>query len=152
VSFEGQVLTATFDAALLDLPIRRDESDLQAFLDGAPGKISMLYRRDRETTRAVRELLARDLTEATTLEAAASALGIAPRTLHRRLHEEGASFRAIKDTLRREAALEYLGKRGESVAHTAALLGYSEPSAFFRAFHSWTGMAPSAWQRRNRLE
>lgn len=34
---------------LLDLPIRRDEAALSAFFDGAPGKLTMLYRRDRET-------------------------------------------------------------------------------------------------------
>jgi hypothetical protein len=42
-------LTARFNATLLDLPIRRDEAALASFLDGAPGRISMLYRRDRAT-------------------------------------------------------------------------------------------------------
>jgi hypothetical protein len=45
----GRVLTARFNATLLDLPIRRDEAALASFLDGAPGRISMLYRRDRAT-------------------------------------------------------------------------------------------------------
>ncbi|MBL8406138.1 MAG: AraC family transcriptional regulator, partial [Dechloromonas sp.] len=41
-------LVASFNANLLELPIRRDEAALTTFLDGAPGKITMLYRRDRE--------------------------------------------------------------------------------------------------------
>ena len=41
-------LVASFNANLLDLPIRRDEAALTSFLDGAPGKITTLYRRDRD--------------------------------------------------------------------------------------------------------
>lgn len=147
-SFSGEALVAAFDAALLDLPVRRDEAELAAFLDGAPGKITLLYRRDREMARGVREILAAALPRPVALEEAALALGLSPRTLHRRLHDEGSSFRAVKDALRRDLALARLGKTSDSVARIAADLGYSEPSAFFRAFQGWTGEAPSAWRRR----
>jgi AraC-like DNA-binding protein len=146
--FDCESLAASFEAALLDLPVRRDESDLAAFLDGAPGKISMLYRRDREMVRAVRELLAKSM--AMGFDEAARALALTPRTLHRRLHDEGSSFRAIKDRLRRELALARLEKTETSVADIANELGYSEPSAFFRAFQGWTGEAPSEHRKRHR--
>lgn len=149
-TFEAPVLLATFDAALLDLPVRRDETDLPAFLDGAPGKISMLYRRDREAVRAVRDHLAAALAAGSSLESAAAALGVSPRTLHRRLRDEGTSFRAIRDALRREAALARLARSDDPIAGIAADLGYSEPSAFFRAFVGWTGEAPSVYRRRHR--
>lgn len=147
-SFGGNALEATFDAALLDLPVRRDESDLAAFLEGAPGKITMLYRRDRELARGLRAILAAALPRALGLEEAARELHLSPRTLHRRLLDEGTSFRAIRDALRRDLATARLARPGESVAKVAAELGYSEPSAFFRAFQGWTGEAPSAWRRR----
>jgi AraC-like DNA-binding protein len=147
-SFGGDSLEASFDAALLDLPVRRDEADLAAFLEGAPGKITMLYRRDRELARALRTLLAEALPRALGLEEAARGLHLSPRTLHRRLQDEGTSFRAIRDALRRDLATARLAKPGGSVARVAADLGYSEPSAFFRAFQGWTGEAPSAWRRR----
>jgi AraC-like DNA-binding protein len=147
-SFGAPRLEAEFDAALLELPVRRDEADLAAFLDGAPGKITMLYRRDRELARDLRALLAAALPRAMGLEEAARELHLSPRTLHRRLQVEGASFRATKDALRRDLALARLAKPGGSVARVAAELGYSEPSAFFRAFQVWTGEAPSAWRRR----
>lgn len=149
-SFGGEELVAHFEAALLDLPIRRDESDLAAFLEGAPGRITMLYRRDRELARSLRALLAAALPRAVGLDEAARALNLSPRTLHRRLRDEGANFRDIKDALRRDLALARLARPGESVAQVAADLGYSEPSAFFRAFQGWTGEAPSAWRRRMR--
>lgn len=148
-SFEAPVLEATLDAAILDLPVRRSESDLAAFLDGAPGKIAMLYRRDREIARSVREALAGSLAEAPDFEAVARRLRLAPRTLHRRLADEGTSYRAIKDALRREQALQRLEKTKQSVADIAFDLGYSEPSAFFRAFVGWTGMAPNVYRKRN---
>ena len=147
-SFGGADLVAGFDRALLDLPVRRDEAELAAFLEGAPGKITMLYRRDRELARSLRTLMADALPRVLGLDEAARALNLSPRTLHRRLGDEGVNFRAIKDALRRDLALARLARPGESVARIAADLGYSEPSAFFRAFQGWTGEAPSAWRRR----
>src|SRR5262249_12458592 len=99
--FHARTLVATFDAQSLALPVRRDATDLAAFLEGGPGKIAMLYRRDRELARAVREFLGRSLASSPGLDEAARALGLSARTLHRRLHDEGTSFRAIKDALRR---------------------------------------------------
>ena len=148
--FAGKSLLATFDAALLDLPVIRDAPDLAAFLEGAPGKISMLYRRDREMVRTVRDLLARDLAAAPSLEEAARRLHVSARTLHRRLRAEGSSFRAIKDSVRRELAIARLEKTRDSVARIASDLGYAEPSAFFRAFHEWAGVAPTAYRKRFR--
>ncbi len=148
-TFDGPRLAARMDAALLDLPVRREEADLVAFLEGAPGRISMLYRPDRAVARAVRECLAPDLAAAPTFEQTARRLNMSPRTLHRKLREEGSSFRAIKESLRRERALARLARPRSSVAQTAAELGYSEPSAFFRAFHAWTGEAPSVYRKRS---
>ena len=149
-SFDAPRLVAAFDARLLDLPVRRDASDLAAFLDGAPGKISMLYRRDREIARAVREAIARSLDGAPGFGAVARSMHLSPRTLHRRLAHEGTSFRALKASLRRERALQRLEMSRSSVAEIAAELGYSEPSAFFRAFRGWTGASPSAHRKKSR--
>jgi AraC-like DNA-binding protein len=147
-TFGAPALVATIDAELLDLPVRRGEADIAAFLDGAPGKITMVYRRDRETVPRVREILARSLS--TGLAEVARELGLSERTLHRRLRDEGSSFRAVKDQLRRSLALDQLEQTRKPIADIAADLGYSEPSAFFRAFHGWTGEAPSEHRRRHR--
>ena len=145
-SFDAPALVATLDAALLDLPVQRGDADVAAFLSGAPGKITMVYRRDRETAPRVREILARSLSA--DLAAVARELGLSERTLHRRLQDEGSSFRAVKEGLRRHLALAQLEQTRKPIADIAADLGYSEPSAFFRAFHAWTGQAPSAHRRR----
>ena len=150
-SFDATQLVARFAANLLDLPIRRDEAALQTFLVGAPGKLTMLYRRDREMVLRVRDCLRDALPEAKPLAAVASALHLSPRTLHRRLEEEGSSFQAIKDALRRDLAISRLAKTQQPLSRIAADLGFADPSAFYRAFVSWTGMAPTHYRRRCRL-
>ena len=141
-------LVAAFNANLLDLPVRRDEAALTAFLDGAPGKITTLYRRDRDMVIRVRDLLRVALPAPLGLEEIAARLHLSPRTLHRRLEEEGSSYRAIKDALRRDMALARLTKTEDSIAQVAADLGYADTSAFYRAFVEWTGMAPVQYRRQ----
>jgi AraC-like DNA-binding protein len=146
--FDAPSLIARLNPNLLDLPIRRDEEALRAFLQDGPGKITMLYRRDREVVRRVRDLLANAFPQPLTLDEVAGELNLSPRSLHRRLHDEGSSFRAIKDALRRDLALSRLEKTQQPIAQIAEELGYSEPSAFFRAFQAWTGVAPTAYRKR----
>lgn len=144
----GPVLTARFNATLLELPIRRDEAALASFLDGAPGRISMLYRRDRATVTRVRDLIRHALPASLSQDDVAAQLHMSPRTLHRRLDEEGSSFRTIKEALRRDLALSRLTKTGHSIARVAADLGYADTSAFYRAFTGWTGMSPERYRRQ----
>ena len=145
-------LVARFNANLLDLPIRRDEAALASFLDGAPGKITMLYRRDREMVIRVRDLLRAAMPATLSLDDIAARLHMSPRTIHRRLEEEGSSFRGIKDALRRDMALARLAKTRDSIAQVATDLGYADTSAFYRAFVDWTGMAPVHYRRKLRSE
>lgn len=141
-------LVAAFNANLLDLPVRRDEAALATFLDGAPGKITTLYRRDREMVTRIRDLLRAALPETPGLDEIAGRLHLSPRSVHRRLEEEGSSFRAIKDALRRDMALTRLAKTRDPIARVAADLGYGDTSAFYRAFVEWTGMAPAHYRRQ----
>lgn len=146
--FNAPELKACFRANLLELPIRRDESALQLFLQGAPAKLTSLYRRDRETVLRVRNLLRASMPSMLSLEEVASRLHLSPRTLHRRLEDEGSRFGSIKNALRRDMALAWIAKTPKTVAEIAAELGYADTSAFYRAFVGWTGMAPIHYQQR----
>ncbi len=145
--FWGEALVASFPVNLLELPIRRDENALNTFLQGAPGKLTSLYRRDREIVRRVRDLLQASFPTLRSLEDVADQLHFSPRTLHRRLDEEGASFRVIKESLRRDIAIARLTKTELSIAAIATELGYADPSTFYRAFIEWTGQAPSEYRK-----
>lgn len=72
-------------------------------------------------------------------------LGMSRQTLYRRLKAEGETFAEIHDGLRRRMALDYLTARKVSVNEAAYLLGFSEASAFVRAFKRWTGHSPTAY-------
>jgi len=78
----------------------------------------------------------------TTVADVASELGVSRRTLHRELATEGARFQHILNTTRERLARHYLSNRTLSTGQIAFLLGYAEPSSFYRAFRSWTGKTP----------
>ncbi|EJZ16507.1 AraC family transcriptional regulator, partial [Rhizobium sp. Pop5] len=70
-----------------------------------------------------------------------------PSTLRHRLHDEGQSYAAIKDDIRRDLAVELLLGTPKTIGEIAVQLGYSEPSAFFRAFRKWMGKSPENFRR-----
>lgn len=146
--FGAPTLCAYIPRDFLTLPLRRDEAALAHFLRDAPGKISHLYRRDREMVQRVRNLLREQLALNPTLDDIAAALNLSSRTLARRLHEEDSGFRAIKDALRRDIATARLARSRDPISRLAAELGYSDPSTFYRAFTAWTGEAPERFRRR----
>jgi len=76
------------------------------------------------------------------MEQLARALGLSRPTLYRRLREEGVTYEALVDDLRRRMALHYLEGGKTSVSETAYLVGFSDPSSFSRAFKRWTGASP----------
>ncbi|MGA9526240.1 MAG: AraC family transcriptional regulator ligand-binding domain-containing protein, partial [Myxococcaceae bacterium] len=82
------------------------------------------------------------------LDEVALRLDVAPRTLQRRLQEAGTSHQALVDEVRRTIAERHLGEGTTSIAELAFLLGFSEPSAFHRAFRRWTGLTPAEYRRR----
>lgn len=81
----------------------------------------------------------------------ARALALSERTLRRQLQREDASLRGLWESVRRRRAEALLAGREVSIDEVAFLTGYSETSAFARAFKRWTGDTPGAFRRR-RLE
>ena len=84
------------------------------------------------------------------MEKIAAKLALSPRTLLRRLTNEGVTFEKVLDELRHAMALDYLRERRTSVNETAYLLGFSDPSAFSRAFKRWTGRTPAQFRQEFR--
>lgn len=75
------------------------------------------------------------------IETIAIALNMSKRTLHRRLLDEGLSFRSLLQDVRKKLVARYINEPRYSVTEIAFLLGYSDSSAFSRAFKSWFGMS-----------
>jgi AraC-like DNA-binding protein len=76
----------------------------------------------------------------------AARLAVHPRTLSRRLQADGAGFQDLVDDTRFEVARQLLTQTGIPLSQIAAALGYSEASAFTRAFRRWSGQTPTSWR------
>ncbi len=82
-----------------------------------------------------------------TAASVAKRLKMSLRTLNRTLAAEGTTYRRLLGQLRHEAAAQHLANPRTSIAEVAFLLGFSELSAFHRAFKRWTGKTPSEFRR-----
>ena len=142
--FDAPVSRLTFDAAYLQLPVRRDEAALQHMLQRALLLTVRPYRRDRLLVERVRQVLAEHPEHARNAEDLAARLHLSARSLHRQLQEEGASLQALKDSVRRERAQHLLLKTRKPIKQIAAEVGFSNEKSFIRAFKTWTGQTPDA--------
>ena len=98
---------------------------------------------------SVRRAIAESLREGEpTLARIAKGMAMSPRTLQRHLKERGTDFKNLVDDTRRRFALTYLTDRKNSLTEIAFLLGYSDASAFNRAFKRWTGLTPLAYRHQ----
>ena len=80
----------------------------------------------------------------------AQRLGMTARTLQRRLQDESLGFTALVDEARLRLARRYLADETLSISEVSFALGYSEPSAFTRAFRRWSGSAPAEYREAAR--
>jgi AraC-like DNA-binding protein len=148
VQFSQPVSRLAFDRAVLKLPIVRTEQALKQFLRGAPANILVRYRYDAGLAATVRKRLRQQAPLAWSGFAdLAAQMHMSPSTLRHRLQAEGQSYACIKDEIRRDRAIEMLQTSDAAVGDIAAQLGYSEPSAFHRAFRKWTTKSPAAFRR-----
>jgi len=92
----------------------------------------------------VRERLAAVLPEGdVSPERIARSLGVSSRTMRRRLGEGGVSYQQLLDDVRCDLAKRALARPEMSIGEIALLLGFSDASAFNKAFRRWTGKRPS---------
>ncbi|MEM6326415.1 MAG: helix-turn-helix domain-containing protein [Bacteroidota bacterium] len=82
------------------------------------------------------------------LDGVARRLAVSPRTLQRQLQREGTSFKTVVGSTREALARQYLHRPELTFAEIAFLLGFQEPTSFFRAFQRWTGVTPETVRKR----
>lgn len=146
--FDAPVTAAVFDRALLDEPVLQDEAGIEAFLRRAPDDVLARIDYGSTTATRVRRFLGQSLPDGSMLTESdvADRLSISPQTLRRRLAAEGNGFQQLRDHMRRDHAIAALTDGRTPIEQISAQLGFSEPSAFHRAFKRWTGSTPRAYQ------
>jgi AraC-like DNA-binding protein len=126
-------------------PLRTADPALQATLRHLSDRLD-LGQDGTDLERAVRArlrgLLVQGRADAPTL---ARTMGMSERTLRRRLAGAGRTYQEVVDRFRETEAERLLAVPGAALTEVALRLGFSDPSAFTRAFRRWKGMPPSAW-------
>jgi AraC-like DNA-binding protein len=80
------------------------------------------------------------------IKVVAKRLNTSSRTLQRKLQEEGVSYTDMIDQVRQELARRYIHENQMSLGEIAFVLGFSQPSAFYRAFKRWMGLTPTEFR------
>ncbi len=151
VRFSEGLSAVVFDKDDLALPLPKADAQLGAFLREMANEAL----RERGGSQppnaldAIRELVAHELQRGVpSLGLVARKMATSERTLRRRLEENGTSFRALLDDTRAELARKYVRDKHLPLSEVAFMLGFSEPSAFHRAFKRWTDTTPAQWRQR----
>ena len=141
VTFRASRDELEMESAMLDLSLASADPITAAVLEARAVELTGGAVRSPFVER-VRRAAQATLVTSPSLESVARQLGISARTLRRHLAQERMTLRAILDDVRRERADQLLA-RGEAVKAVASELGFSEASAFSRAYKRWTGRSPS---------
>lgn len=147
VSFDHPASALVFSRQVWDLPLERADATLRAILERHAAALAEKAPASDVVDHARTELAVMVGEGRIDIATLARRLGTSSRTLQRRLVERGVAYSALLDDARRELASSYLRDRSLTVDEIAGLLGYSEPSAFARAFRRWTGASPLRFRR-----
>lgn len=149
LSFSADVDELVLDRQTLSLPVLGADPTLARIVEAhAEAALARLPSTSDVTARVraqIHELLA---SGPPSIEAVCRRMHLSRRTLQRQLSAAGTNFAAELDQARHQLALRYLADPRISLQETAFLLGFSEASAFHRAFVRWTGQTPKSFRVR----
>ena len=147
LAFGEAVYSLRIPADWLQRPLIQPDPAMRRMMLGLAEQQMAALQRPAHALGRVREAIARQLGAGTPdLSAVAMALETSTRSLQRSLQAESLSFSQLVDSVRRELAERYLSDPGLNLTDVAFLLGYSEQSAFARAFKRWTGTSPGGYR------
>ncbi|HEY9646126.1 MAG TPA: AraC family transcriptional regulator [Chroococcidiopsis sp.] len=150
LQFEKPVNRLIFDANCLDWTIMTSNAALLPLFERHAEAMLDAIDTTQGYTHKVSQAIAHQLKgELPTINAIAHKLAISVRQLQRELKQEGTSFQKLLDATRQELALRHLKDPATPIHDIAFLLGFSDSSAFNRAFKRWTGHAPGIYRLSN---
>ena len=140
-----------FPSHALSNEIVRDSRELKDFLKRTPLTLLTQIIPIEDITSRVRTFLERQLMrekKLPSIEETSEHLMLHPQTLRRKLIKENSNFSDIKTETRRDLAIRMVHEGKLKMSDISEHLGFSEPSAFVRAFKLWTGLTPKNYQLR----
>jgi AraC-like DNA-binding protein len=140
IRFGAQANTASFPVEGLSRPLADADPALCAMLELHADRMMARLPKGQPLLDDLRRWIGQNLADGEpSLPIAAESLGLSERTLRRRLQDRGTSFQALLDEARAQGASDYLANTDLAVEEIAFLLGFSEASAFRRAYVRWHG-------------
>ncbi len=148
VRFNAGENVLVFSRTLLDMPlVQADETLHLAMREQARTAMQAAFK-DQDIAHRLRQVLIPLMPKCeATVQRAATALALSPRSLQRKLTEAKVTFQDVLDAVRKDLARIYLRDPSLSALDVALLLGYAEQSSFTRAFKVWFASTPSDWRR-----
>jgi AraC-like DNA-binding protein len=135
------------DTRTLLSPMSGRDAKMRATVEALAEESLTAQPRGRSFSSLAEEKLERLLSDGPTLVALADSLRMSPRTVQRRLEQEGTSFAEMLDRVREKLARAWLGADTRSLVEIGAALGFADLASFSRAFKRWTGKPPGMWRR-----
>jgi AraC-like DNA-binding protein len=149
VRFDAAANEIVFNRRLLDLQqLHRDDLLCELLRERADQLLADAHDTERLAERIIDGLKLQPQLGSTDPAQVAQRLGMTLRSLQRRLQASSLSWSRLIDEARREVACSSLRRRDLAIKDIAHRLGFSEPSAFHRAFKRWTGMTPAQFRER----
>lgn len=146
--FGAPTASLTLGQEVLALPMVKGDAAMSAYFEAQLEQHLSTLTASPPLFRRIQEVVLGQLGEGPpSLERIASELALSPRTLRRQLQKHATSFKALVDQTRLNVARGYLTDSSLSQEDIAFLLGFSEASAFHRAFRRWTGTTPQSLRR-----
>ena len=148
-TFNQPSLSFTFSAEFLDYPIVQNTETMDEYLKTTPQNLLLGPVHDDSVSTKIRLILESRSQEDgfPSFEWVADTLNMTTKTLRMKLKNEGITYQKHKDVMRRDLAIHYLAQQNLPITKIAQRLGFSEPSAFNRAFKTWTGVTPGAYRK-----
>lgn len=150
--FNSDELALVFPSKYLEFEVKQTESTLLGFLQRCPLELFRQYKDDYSLSSELRRLLIKHIWGANaSIADCASQLHMTPRTMMRKLKEEGTSFQQLKDFVRRDKAIMLLTQQKMAISEVAEHIGYSDSAVFTRAFRQWTGLSPRKYRDKHTI-
>jgi AraC-like DNA-binding protein len=136
------------DPAFIDQPLKQADPQTVRLLEEMCEAQLAAAHAESDLSHRVSAIFLNNISAPPKLAELASTMGMSPRSLRRRLKDDGTSYQKILDVTRQELAQSLLKETAEAVASIAYELGFDNPSHFGRAFKGWTGQSPSEYRKR----
>ncbi len=146
-SFEQARTRFAISHSFFAKPVQQNLPNLKQFLSNPSFEILVMDFKADNLASTIAARIGKRLHAMPSLPELAADLGIKPYTLQRRLSKEGITYLAIKNQVKRDAAIEMLVSTDLSIEEISAQLGFAETSPFTRTFKDWTGIPPSAYRK-----